>query len=366
MKNFGAPTGTGATRRRGFTLVELVVATGITVVLAAMLLSASGNILSAWNRSRGKLVTSNQAKLGLDQLADDLESLVLRSDGNAWFAATVTDLQTGTGDAAISDAVYTTSKPMAAGVSTVLAPTGRDLADYRFGHVGVWLRFFANQQNSNAGADSMSAIRAMAYQVARLPVSGASGNPPRYFLFRSAVREWDSGGNPSTFSTGYDIVGNNAYNDGGSSGGSEPGSVRTPDRSLIVGNDVIDFGVRIFDRDSTGNLVERFPVDRTQGTPPQRWAYLATTNTAAVPVAPGTAPTGLDPTPSYGFPAVIEVMIRVLTDEGADLILALETGKITPPGGAGNYDSYWWELANAHSSVYTRRVEVKSRPFATR
>jgi electron transfer flavoprotein alpha/beta subunit len=49
------------------------------------------------------------------------------------------------------------------------------------------------------------------------------------------------------------------------------------------------------------------------------------------------------------LPAVVEVLLRVLTPEGARRIAALEAGRTTGD---------WWEIAGANSKVFTRRVRV--------
>ena len=60
------------------------------------------------------------------------------------------------------------------------------------------------------------------------------------------------------------------------------------------------------------------------------------------------------------FPDLAEVMLRVLTDEGARLIAAYETGRLQPPAGVTPAD-YWWTLAEAHSEVFTRQIVLPSR-----
>lgn len=361
--------------RSGFTLVELMVATGITLVLAALLLSITAGIMTSWNNSRGRLVSSNQAKLGLDQLTDDLQSLVLRSDGNVWLAATVTGTQPSAGDAGMVDEFYSLTtgarcKPPMAD-SYLMDPDIHRIEDMRFGHVGVWLRFFSHQSSANTSTDNVSAVRALSYMVTHIPVGANVASGRRYFLCRSAVRAApvavdEETGNPasgSVFTTGYNIVGNNAYNTPGSgnSGFSEPGSIRRPDKNHIVGNDVIDFGIRIYCRNSTGELVERFPMDRTQPTPPAVWAFVATTTAGVARSGEGVDPTGAGVVVN-DMPAAFEVMVRVLTDEGVQLITGLEENRIKPPGGDSNYNAYWWELAETHSVVYTRRIELPSVP----
>ena len=54
------------------------------------------------------------------------------------------------------------------------------------------------------------------------------------------------------------------------------------------------------------------------------------------------------------FPDVTEVMLRVLTPQGAEQIALLEDGKITGD---------WWTIATANSRVFTRRVVLNPSPL---
>ena len=65
--------------------------------------------------------------------------------------------------------------------------------------------------------------------------------------------------------------------------------------------------------------------------------------------------TASKPSKLFAFPHVIDVMIRVLTSEGANALSAL-----LPPSGF-TPDEYWWEIAEKNSEVYTRRVKVISQ-----
>ena len=77
---------------RAFTLVELLVAVGITAVLAAVLLSLVTSTLTLWERSASALAMDNQATLVLDRLARDLESAVVRENiGDTWIEHEVGD-----------------------------------------------------------------------------------------------------------------------------------------------------------------------------------------------------------------------------------------------------------------------------------
>lgn len=370
-----SPVKTSMLRRlRAFTVIELLVAVGVTALLVSLMLTIVVNVMSGWNRSSGSLSAGNQARLVLDQVARDLQSAIIKRDGNGWLVATVQQNQTGVGLSGVSDAAWVSTKPSTTGTdptitnASFLVPAGANPAidDYRFGQGGVWLRFFSSVAGANALDSSntpmmqtLSAPRAVAYQIVRLPVVPGSAEV-RYQLFRSEVRPGHR--EPvlaarSTFAVGYDLLdagslynNPNNNNDRGSKNfgvliensggvtvdqGGEPGSIRRPDRNQLIANNVIDFGVRLWTRNASNQLVISFPTSTTNV------GFAATSNPAA-PIS------GYN----YGFPEVAEVMVRVLTDEGVLLISNLEAGLI-----AGD----WWEIALANSRVYSRRVEIKGR-----
>ncbi len=75
-------------KRRGFTLAELMVAMGITVLLLTMLITVTGVALDGWRISRNKVRAARQAKAALDQISRDFESMVVRGgNGFEWFYA---------------------------------------------------------------------------------------------------------------------------------------------------------------------------------------------------------------------------------------------------------------------------------------
>jgi hypothetical protein len=58
---------------------------------------------------------------------------------------------------------------------------------------------------------------------------------------------------------------------------------------------------------------------------------------------------------------VADVMLRVLTDEGAQLVEAIESGNgalVRPP--AISESQWWWSVVTAHSQVYARRIDLKA------
>ena len=53
-------------------------------------------------------------------------------------------------------------------------------------------------------------------------------------------------------------------------------------------------------------------------------------------------------------------MLRVLTDDGAKLIDAIESGDgvVVRPSGSTDAE-WWWSVAEANSRVYVRRIQLK-------
>jgi len=74
--------------RRGFTLVELLIAMAITTIIASVLISVTAIAIDSWNRSRAEIRAARQAKYMVDAMAKDFESLVTRR-GNKfeWLSA---------------------------------------------------------------------------------------------------------------------------------------------------------------------------------------------------------------------------------------------------------------------------------------
>lgn len=303
--------------RRGFTIIELLVAVGVTALLVSLMLTIVVNVMGGWNRSSGTLTSGNQARTVLDILSRDLQSAIFKRDDNVWMAAT---FQT-------SGAGFEWASSGKPAVITIPTPTGSNpvpsLEDsYRFGQAGAWLRFFATIPGSNSGTD-ISAPRAIAYQIVRRSVSSGSAEQS-YFLQRSEETPAD------TFTKGYNLFSNVYY-------GASP--LRAPTDDTVIANNVVDFGVRCFKRNTTtGNMDMIFPLSNSA------LCFAATSSTKT-----GSGPN--EASPVSNFPDVVEVFVRVLTDEGAQQIANLEAGRITGD---------WWTIVNANSRVYSRRVDIKS------
>ncbi len=351
--------------RRSFTLIELLVAAALTVVLAGVVFAAVAAVLRQWNQSTGRLGAAVQARLVLDQVAQDLQGAILRADGNVWLAVAVLP------DTSLSGrwqpaAVPAQAKPGNLHPRTLALGAAR-IEDARFGVAGVWLRLFTTKPDTNASAADLPAPVAVGYQLIRQNATSSAASEPRYLLFRAEVRRTrTSGGAPGTFEAGYNLDPAAApatpYQAPNATAG-DPGNLLRPPLGSVLADNVIDFGVRLYVREG-GSLRLIFPA-RPAG--PGAAPAVGETTTAAPPSAETehlAAALAAAPADFYrhAWPEVVEVMIRVLTDEGARLIAAHEAGRLQPPSGVAPGD-YWWTLAEAHSEVFVRRVEIISRPW---
>jgi prepilin-type N-terminal cleavage/methylation domain-containing protein len=350
--------------RRAFTLLELLVAAVITAVLAGFIVVIVSNVSGFWTRTAGKLSTEAQARLVLDQLALDLSSAHYRDDGNDWMAA---DVLGATGTSGLWQPAAANAKP-AGGVS--LAMTAPKLADARFNTAGVWLRFFTTKRGNNLATDAttFSAPVAVGYQIIRrFSAPSALNTRTAYVLHRAEARPATAGGRIGVLEAGYNITAaayttSTAGNNNGATTG-DPSSIQVPGSrtnfSSVIADNVIDFGVRCYVRDPTqaSGLRLVFPAANETG------AASNAANARLRAVLP--ANTVTDST-SYNLvmPDVVDVMVRILTDEGARLIGTFEQANspLLLPAGV-NAQQYWWQLATAHSQVFTRRIVLPTQPL---
>jgi prepilin-type N-terminal cleavage/methylation domain-containing protein len=307
---------------RAFTLLELLVAVAITAVLVGFIVIVVANVSAFWTRSSGRLSAEAQARYILDQLTLDLQSAHYRDDGKIHLAA---DVLTDTSNSGVwASSPGNTAKPASA-AGTALSYDAPDLAQATFGQAGVWLRFFTTKRGGNTDGQTLSAPIAVGWQIIRRAATNTPNSRDlRYFLHRGEVSP------TQTLQSGFDLAAP-AYAGSGS-------PLRVPSLDAIVGDNVIDFGVRFYAHDQTGALARIFP--RTN-----ELSHRASNR-------PGRGE------PVTQFPAVVDVFVRILTDEGARLIAGFEAnaGSGSRPFEYASDAEYWWALALAHSRVFTRRI----------
>jgi len=322
--------------RRGFTLLELMVSVVLTLAMAAMMLTVTAGTLGFWRRAQDGFTTGAQAKLALDFLQRDLQSAVFRAeDATTWLAVTVTNSTTGLTGRGWQ--VVPRMKP-AAEESLRLVPGPADghaatIAEARFGLAGAWLRLITHNVEASGSLPT-----AVSYQLVRRPVSGAEISPSnpaevRYTLFRSAVAP------TVTLSTGHDVlIGYGSTQEASPPVRSAPSLMNPSTASDALLGNVVDFGVWLYLRTPEGELRRVFPSD---GSDLEHQARNSAGADAAV------------------FPQVADLMLRVLTSEGARQIAALEQGIVARPAAYATDAAWWWGVVEQHSRVYVRRVEFK-------
>ncbi len=362
---------------KGFSVLELIVAVAVTAILSGMLLTISTNVLKTQTQSAGELETNQVAQFVLDRIQEDLQCAVYQNDGNVWMAIGI--LQENGNSGAWVEATSGKGKNSEESMRIVasdwkdgeLRPDEVDSLGQgpfersRFGVGGVWLRFLTQAPEIDPEARNSGSARAVAYQIIRHGLTGSPSSYPKYQLFRSEVSA------KNTFEAGYDLHPDSAYGALASSASldpDEPNSPRTPAvlqnpilsegldfpiTSFSLASNVIDLGVRAFllERNSTGtgNFIQVFPP--VEANSPGSLLSSEVFATSSMREKYRTLNH-----PFHSFPDVIDVMVRILTAEGARTIEAFEKG-VLPETETRD----WWSIAEEHSQVYFRRIMIQGR-----
>jgi prepilin-type N-terminal cleavage/methylation domain-containing protein len=313
--------------QRGFTLIELLIATGITLVIAGMMVGVTTQVLSAWNRASDTLEVNQTARTVLDMIATDLQAAAFRNDGNVWMWA---GFNNNLPNEDIREENFVLSvENLPAGDITDFGSAGFRPRNVLFGR-GMYFAFFASTLDREDG--EVGGLNALGYQVNRRAVTAVNNPRPdslRYILFRKRIRDRD------VFNAGYQLALNSEEPELPNpnyplvSPQVDPavGPLIRPSLRHMLGLNIIDFGVIFYDR----NGAVLFPT-------PSRTVFFAPFNGQA--------------------PASADIIIRVLTSEGADVVNLIEQGIVSLPSGT-NFQNIVLE----NSNVFTRRVAILSQPL---
>ena len=353
---------------RGFTVLELLVAVSVTAILAGMLLNITSQVVKTQTQASGDLETSQIAHFILDRMQEDLHCAVYKNDGNVWMAASILEDKDNSGSwieasygKPTAESLRITPSDWSDGPNDLITQANNqlNLEDSRFGTGSTFLRFFTLAPELDSQIQNTGGARAISYQIIRCGLTSSSTSRPRYQLFRSDVTDVE------TFQAGYNLHPNSTVYSNGNNGIRKPSNITNPvfetpngpsmDFSLAA--NIIDFGIRayILEENSLGtsNLLQIFPdVNASTGGGNPPYQFISTSNPDYL--------TASKPSKLFAFPHVIDIMIRVLTSEGANALSAFEEGLIPTPSGF-TPDEYWWEIAEKNSEVYTRRVKVISQ-----
>ena len=361
---------------KGFTVLELIVAVAVTAVLTGMLLLISTQVLETQSRTNAELERNQVAHFVLDQIQEDLQCALYRNDGNVWMALSLLN-ESGNSDSWIEASKTSFAKSPLNSLRIIDSdwPTGA-LQDSeidslgqgpfhksRFGVAGTWLRFFTQSPELDPQANGNGSARAVAYQIIRYGITSSNTSRKRYHLFRSDVST------KNTFEAGYNLHPDNESGYGINASNLSmdlnfPNTPRVPSTiinpiidvgtdyppaSFSLATNIIDFGIRAYHLEKnsfgTGNLVQLFPpiqLDAPGNLLSEE--FFATSHKPYQEIA--------DPT-FYQFPDVVDVMVRVLSEEGARILENYENGSFP-----NTEEVDWWSIAEEHSKVYFRRIKI--------
>lgn len=329
-------------RVSAFTLIELLVAMAITLVLAGMMVAVTSGTLDVWQRAQDQHAQNTAAKQALDAIEADLQTVTWRNDTTTYFAAEILDTAEELQNHGwLLDSIGPI-KPANGGSLLPLPPddpvAGQPLITAaRFGLSGVWLRFVGNHIDPGKTVPVV-----ISYQVCRRPVVGdaavSNPAPTRYSLYRTAVAAGDS------FNSGYDVAranfssSTNTPTSTATSAFRNRNNVINPSHANLLASNVVDFGCWLYHRESDGVLTRIYPQQSGDKSH---------------------AATGNSTNNSSRMPSVAEIAIRVLSDRGARLLEAIESGRALRPPEFSDDATWWWSVVEKHSASFYRRIELR-------
>ena len=342
---------TESVKSNGFTVLELLVALSVTAVLAGLLLTISVQILNTQRQSALELETNQIAQFVLDRIQEDLQCALFRNDGNAWMEISIRhplnpDWQDPENpNLAKPDMVRNLWAKESIPSSTI---EGGKLEDARFGKTSTWLRFFTQAPDFDIDSNNSGGARAIGYQIIRHGITSSPSSSQRYHLFRSDVSE------KNTFVRGYNLTdySENPHQDENANTLRLSSRIRLPIISdptqvtaFSLATNIVDFGVRAYAMDFNNSygsavLTQLFPTTETDAEHSFRSKR---------------SPKPIDE--EGRFPDCVDVMIRVLSSEGAKILERYEKGLVKKTNDLSNED-YWWELVEKHSEVFIRRIKI--------
>ncbi len=291
-------------KNRGFTLLELVVATAVSVVVVVMIIRVASAMLQQAERSVGAMSQTAEVEIARQYLESDIQSAFVPED---WRGSLSVKLPGEGWGIEGWDSVPHDVKPTDR-VIDLNVGVDDSLLNERWGKEGVQAIWLVNDPPK--GLNDPGGIKVVSYQLKRKRLSASAF--PRYYLMRSESSAAES------FRHGYKLE-DSAYDQGSYSDKAfwSASVIRHPTLNHIVATNVIDFGIRGFSKDAvSGQFRLVFPDEGSS--------------------------TGV------GEAAEIWVVfLRVLSDQGAEMIENIEQGRTS-------HD--WWNTAIGYSKVVTFNV----------
>ncbi|MGE9295443.1 MAG: PulJ/GspJ family protein [Puniceicoccales bacterium] len=317
-------------RSAGFTLIEILAATGIMAVVILVALSLTTNVLTAWNTGAGKLTSNYEARIALDLLARDLESLVIRNRQMNWLY-----VQWDKPEIPGRISQYNDALPYMPQIYFLAPVADRPRFD-------------------SAGNAIPGDVCAVSYQVAyQNPFTGSRADDfpaPMFALYRFVV-DAENTFNEVMDPLGFDIGDTSSwlnqrmqgvpYVDEGGANATTAGNIE--DTVLTAENflsaNVVDFNMEFYFSDSTDPTAQ-----------PQRFPATRPTNNGTIHIA-DTVYIGNTARSELSL-EYIDITITVMSDEGLGII---ESGSVGT--------NQWFDLVAQYGHTYSRRVQVMAKPL---
>lgn len=314
---------------RGFTLIEIMAATGIMLVVILLTLTLTTNVLSSWTRSTAQLQTNHEARISLDLLTADLETMIVRDRGNAWIEVDYDNVGPSDDQKQMPVLYFfspTLERPRTKGSGTSQEEILGDVCAICY-KIKYQNPFLTDKTRGQAPPPIFALYRAVVdaentFKSALSLGTYVQGTGNGYSLAELwAGSAYDTNGAP---------IGQLPYiNEDGATGTVQLNTWVT-DQSNFLSQNVADFKLIFWYKDSSGNYQK---ID--DGTP---FVY-----------AGNGLYTGTSYTQQPGAKlAYVDISLTVLSDEGAAAL-----------NGGSNYD----DVIDQYGEVFTRRINIMSNPL---
>ncbi|WP_309384216.1 PulJ/GspJ family protein [Cerasicoccus frondis] len=326
-------------KARGFTLIEILAATGIMTVVILIVLSLTTNVLSVWNRSTGQLTANYEARVALDIMATDLETMVLRNRDFCWL-----------------DVRY--ERPTSTGITyTGALPTMPEF--YFMARVEDRPRFSGASGTSPVYGDICAVGYKVLYQDPLTPTGGAY---PMFGLYRflidsehtfTDVMSAGSGVDLKTAMESGDGSGAEYYNQDGVATNVDSIDTTIASAENFLSANVVDLNVIFWYHDTNLDLILPLNGD---------WAANSSKTKGAVMTVESE---GVDFTytnqlnaegaaiAAKGTLEFVDISVTVMSPEGMKII----------QNNAANIDENWHELVAQYGQTFSRRVQIMAKPL---
>ena len=290
---------------RGFTLIEILVASSVMVVLVGIVAYIASAVMGSWNRSSGKLSANAEARFVLDVIGQDLETAVLCNNGQQWLRV---DQATLAGN----------------------APYTSDQSD------SVTLKLFApalDQANDNG-------IYAIAYKLEYQPTY--PNGPDTYALYRMVINPQATMANylSSKFDDPTDSATVQSSLQGNGIGTANWSNAAITNTSNYLAGNIVSFKIFVYDEASIPKPANADPALNTLN---KNYAYGG--------IFPATDPNNPSAPENTNQPLYADIILTVVTDQGMELLNNIKQNLI-PDDPA--------DVVMQHGETFIRRVYFKS------